>query len=428
MQATYYNRNTIPPSSAGTLVTEKDPLVQEVTKNIFAPVICDFVGWVLRSAQEKGIKRVYFLARDGWIMYHTAVIIAEKHNIDIELKYLYCSRMSLRNAALNDLGEEAYRYLLEGGFALTPRVILGRLGLDQDERQDIYKDIAYSGDEETEMGKAAASEFCGRLKSSRLYRQYVSVVSARCRKTALSYLQQEGLLSDVPYAIADSGWTGSMQKMFRILTGKKQTGYYFGLYAKPDPADGEFNAYLFDKTTSPFTVSRFNNHLFEALCAAPHGMTVGYRIQEDSTVPLLKEEKSLNNDSLLLHTQEAELYRFASEEYILPDDIKGIKERQKIAFGLLDRLMFLPERNVAEKYGGLKFSDDPAELYDFPLAAPLSETKRLYLLPRLKEKLFRKGKLERPVYWGYATAVLSGKGSFCRLNLQLWEVLWLLKR
>lgn len=420
MQATYNNSTTV--------IIEDDPLVREITNSVFAPVMCDFVGWTLRSALDKGIKRVYFLARDGWIMYHTAVIIAKKYNLDIEPKYLYCSRMSLRNAALNDLGEEAYRYLLEGGFALTPKVILGRLGLDGEDREAIYRDIDYRGDEETEMGKTAASEFCGKLKNSRLYRQYVRDISTECRKTALAYLEQEGLLSETPYAIADSGWTGSMQKMLRILTGKKQTGYYFGLYIKPDFDNGDFNAYLFDKTTSPLTVSKFNNHLFEALCGAPHGMTTGYRTTEFGTVPLLKEEKSLNSDSVLLHTQESELYRYAEEEYSFSADMRDMKQRQGFAFGLLDKLMFSPEKAVAERYGELKFSDDPAELYDFPLAAPLDETKRLYLLPRLHEKFFRKGTLARPVYWGYATAVLSGKGRFCRLNLRLWEILWLLKR
>ena len=105
-----------------------------------------------------------------------------------------------------------------------------------------------------------------------------------------------------------------------------------------------------------------------------------------------------------------------------------MKERQAFAFPLLDQLMFTPSREAAEKYGGLRFSDDPAELYSFPLAAPLEDTKPLYLLPRLKEKYFRRDKPARPVYWGYAAAVLSGKGRFCRLNLRLWEILWLMKR
>lgn len=409
----------------GTIV--KQHAAETITREVFAPVMCGFVGWTLQSARESGVKRLYFLARDGWIMYNAAKRIAERSGLDIELRYLYCSRMSLRNAALADLGDEAYRYLLEGGFSLTPRMILGRLRLSEIERAEVYADIGFSGDENIELGKSAAAEFCAKLRSSTVYNGYIKSVSAANKANTLGYLEQEGLLSDEKYALVDSGWTGSMQRMFRVLTGRPQTGYYFGLYARPNPEDGEFNAYLFDKSTPPRLVSTFNNNLFETLCSAPHGMTVGYEQRSDGFFPVFKERENLNKDSRLLEIRERLLYEFA-ENYILPDEIPDMKRRQAFAFPLLGRLMYKPSAEVAAEYGALRFSDDPAELYAFPLAAPLENTRRLYILPRLYEKFFRKGKLSVPLFWSYGTAVLSGKGAFCRANLRLWEILWLIKR
>lgn len=418
MQITYNNAVTV----------EKDLVAEAVTNRVTAPVLCDFIGWVLSSARENGIKRLYFLARDGWIMHKAAEKIAAKHNLRIELRYLFCSRLSLRLAALSQLGDEGYRYLLEGGFALTPAIILGRLRLDNEQRKSVYKDIGFDGDENMEMGKAVAAGFCDKLRNSPVYNGLIKSVSADCRQNAITYLLQEGLLSDEPYALVDSGWTGSMQRMLRVLTGKKQTGFYFGLYTKPPSEDGDFNAYLFDKSVSPRLVSRFNNHLFEALCSAPHGMTVGYEIKNGKAVPVFNNEKSLNSGLPLLETQEQAIYSYIENSYTLSEKKAAMKERQAFAFPLLDELMFTPSREVAEKYGALLFSDDPAELYSFPLAVPLEDSKPLYLLPRLKEKYFRRDKPARPVYWGYAAAVLSGKGRFCRLNLRLWEILWLMKR
>lgn len=373
-------------------------------------------------------------------MLGAAKIIARRYNIDIELRYLYCSRIALRNAALADLGEEAYRYLLEGGFSLTPRIILGRLRLSSEERRKVYNDIAFTADENTEMGKAAAAEFCGKLRRSAVYNGYIKSVSESCKQAAAAYLEQEGLMSDIPYAIVDSGWTGSMQRMLRVLTGRRQTGYYFGMYSKGNTEDGEFNTYLFDKSTSPFLVSRFNNNLFEALCSAPHGMTEGYRREEESvesgekgesrekTVPVLKSEKSLNSGSGLLLSLEEQIYRYAEEECVYPPKEMTVKERQKAVFPLLDSLMYKPDPETAEAYGSLRFSDDPAELNSFPLAGKLDNTKGLYFIPRLADKLFKKGKAAAPVFWSYGTAALNGKGWFCRLNLRLWELLWLIKR
>lgn len=405
----------------------KEHVAEAVTSEIFAPVMCDFVGWVLRSAASSGIRRLYFLARDGWIMYKIAGLIAGINSSDIELRYLYCSRMSLRNAALEDLGSEAYRYLLEGGYSLTPRTILGRLGLDINERAAVYSDIGFDGDENTELGKAGAAEICDMLRESNVYNDYIRATSRAEKAAALGYLAQEGLLDDVEYALVDSGWTGSMQRMFRVLTGKKQTGYYFGLYAMPNAEDGVFNAYLFDRNTSPRLVSTFNNNLFETLCSAPHGMTTGYEKRGDSYFPRLKGKDNLNSGSRLLEIQERVLCEQA-RGYILPEEYGDMKRRQAFAFPLLVRLMYKPTADTAGEYGALRFSDDPAELYAFPLAAPLEKPRRLYFLPRLYEKLFRNGKLAEPLYWGYGAAVLSGKGVWARLNLRLWEMLWYIKR
>ena len=43
---------------------------EESFLHIWAPAITDYVEWVLTEAIQSGKKRLYFLARDGWMMYH----------------------------------------------------------------------------------------------------------------------------------------------------------------------------------------------------------------------------------------------------------------------------------------------------------------------------------------------------------------------
>lgn len=409
-------------------------LIQLERKNVlqvdlrFAPVLTAFTLYLLQGSLNKGIKRLYFLARDGYVLYNTTKKISAKHNLNIDLRYLYCSRIALRTAALSDLGEEAYIYLLEGGYSLTPKVILGRLKLDDEQRKKVYADIDISGDENEILPKQSASDFCNKLRNSEVYNSYIKSVSESSKAATLAYLEQEGLMSDVPYAIVDSGWTGSMQRMLRILTGKKQTGFYFGMYSEGKSEDGEFNTFLFDKSTSPLLVSKFNNNLFETICSAPHGMTEGYKFEGDKAVPILKEGKSLNYGNELLQEIERQIYSYAENETIFPSKETTLKERQKLYFPLLDKLMYKPDIETAKLYGSLRFSDDTAELNSFPLAEGLEDTKGLYFLPRLLKKLFKKEKTASPLFWSYGTAALSGKGRFCRLNLRLWEILWLIKR
>ena len=45
---------------------------QAVYDTVFAPALVCFISWVLEEARLRGIKRLYFLARDGYQMYLTA--------------------------------------------------------------------------------------------------------------------------------------------------------------------------------------------------------------------------------------------------------------------------------------------------------------------------------------------------------------------
>ena len=47
---------------------EGSEVFTSVTAYVTAPVLFCYVRQILKTAQEKGIKRIYFLARDGYIM------------------------------------------------------------------------------------------------------------------------------------------------------------------------------------------------------------------------------------------------------------------------------------------------------------------------------------------------------------------------
>ena len=75
--------------------SEKE-VVRDVTNYVLAPALNGFVAWVLTESMKQGIKRLYFLARDGYFMYQTAKFYVEELGLPIECKYLYCSRYSIR--------------------------------------------------------------------------------------------------------------------------------------------------------------------------------------------------------------------------------------------------------------------------------------------------------------------------------------------
>ena len=65
--------------------------------DIIAPIYCSYLCNVLKSAEEKGITKLFFCARDTFHLYSMAKRIQLEHSLysNIEIQYLYVSRESL---------------------------------------------------------------------------------------------------------------------------------------------------------------------------------------------------------------------------------------------------------------------------------------------------------------------------------------------
>ena len=62
----------------------KNDTLSLVSSYVLAPALGGFVIWLLKSAMENNIKRLYFLARDGYFMYHASLILCNTLHLPIE--------------------------------------------------------------------------------------------------------------------------------------------------------------------------------------------------------------------------------------------------------------------------------------------------------------------------------------------------------
>ena len=109
---------------------QKHRVIQKSVNDIFAPVMYSFVSWILQQAEEKQIKRLYFLARDGYQMYLSARILCEEQGIDVDCRYLKCSRYALRVPVYHIQKETCLTLICQGGIDVTLRKVLKRTGMD----------------------------------------------------------------------------------------------------------------------------------------------------------------------------------------------------------------------------------------------------------------------------------------------------------
>ena len=64
--------------------------------SLAGPIFYPYVSWLIEQAQKRGIKLLYFLARDGYILQKFADIIIKKRNLDIKTQYVYGSKKQIK--------------------------------------------------------------------------------------------------------------------------------------------------------------------------------------------------------------------------------------------------------------------------------------------------------------------------------------------
>lgn len=374
--------------------TEQDNLLaaKAYGENVIGPVIYEYVTWILEYAAKMGLKTIYFLARDGYLLRQAAEILCKKKEYPIQCRYLYCSRMALRMPTYWFIGDEAFELLLQGGFHITPYVLMRRLELDLEERGRIYADTEIT-DENKPLTFEEYMRFVEAVKKSKIYRQLLRCKSLSAYDNTIRYLKQEGLFDQDQVAIADSGWSGRIQRSMRQLlehAGFKGNvvGFYFGLYKEPkEAADGVYLAYYFTPLSGLKRKVYFDNIVFECMLAAPHGMTTGYVRDGEGWKPVLKQDM---NEELSGRISEQIRGALGFIEGVSDYKDRFILEKSiKKSYKVLKRAILYPTGEELEAYCTFKFCDDVSE----SLSAALIQRDKLLLvkndmlIPRIIAKL-----------------------------------------
>lgn len=417
--------------TAEQLLPQADNVHARVTVQVTAPVLFAYVWYVLRQAERKGLKRLYFLARDGYVMLEIAKEIAKVHPIPLELRYLYCSRASLRMPSYHRIPEtEMMDLLLHRGTNLTVLHILERAALSAAQLAQVLSEINVS-DADSPLSENDYAAVCLKLRQSAAFRKAVLQNSRAAYADTMAYFAQEGLTDGTPFGIADTGWTGSMQRSLRQLSEEIPpiTGFYFGMFARPkEKEDGEYDTWYFSADSSISDRTKFSNNLFECLCAAPHGMTTGYR--RDAQGRMVPIRRQTETDTPMMKTVEAQVSicrEFARRcAPLINFQSFSAAPMHRISRKLLQALMYCPSAEEAEGFAVFRFCDDVTEAYDASLVQHNCRQALHEHMPHIR--ILRKLCGLKPtceLFWSYGTLAVSGLPFQClrRPALRLWDVM-----
>lgn len=384
---------------------------------VLGPMLNAFIIWVLQNALRAGKKRLYFLARDGYLMYQTAEIYVRRLNLPIECRYLSCSRYSLRIPMFRLDMEDAMEYICRDSIGVNLSRILGRAGLTEDEQEEVLKDIGEEGHGNESIPYVRLAEVKEKLWHCEVFMEYMLRHSKEAAPGLTGYLAQEGLLDGEEDFLVDSGWVGSMQKTLNQVLenmGRKKPleGFYWGIYELPPGVKREeYHCYYFGPEGQLGEKVNFNNNLFETIFSAPHGMTLGYEKRGEQYVPIYAPVSSDRKKYMEKLSRRLEEYTRRAAEQIMDLDDADTDSEKKTMKKILTLFMGRPTRGEAEAYGSLGFCDDVLEYADRPLAEEMDEKdlRDNHVINKILVMLGIRKKEIRESAWYEGSAVRFGK-------------------
>lgn len=269
-------------------------------------IFCTFALGILEEVSQSRIEKVFFLARDGDIfraLYSKlALNLAEHAPI---AGYLYLSRKSLflpsawRGLTRRHLDVVLYNPKQKGLFSVA-----NALGIPSEEFAGIASRFGLESIDQPIWGWR--TEQYERLLADNEFHETIVRYALPARLLLRSYLDGEGFFGRQHIALADIGWNGTIQYALRETFGEdddfpKITGYYLsfndGFRYAFEP--NEVRGILYDGRTSPRQQNVFAlfEELFENAARAVHGTTIGYRVANGRTEPVLRDDVTADRQS-----------------------------------------------------------------------------------------------------------------------------------
>lgn len=377
--------------------------IHELSSNIIAPFLFLYVSWVIKKAKEIGLDSLYFIARDGQILYAIAKQIIEEFNLDLEIKYLYGSRKAWHLPAVTEINDEVIDWIFDPTAFLSIQDICKRAEIKLcDIQSEISIDISCNEnlaiDEREKIKKVFLSN--PNIKNTILAK------AKEKRNLVIEYLKQEGFEPNKMIGIVDVGWRGRQQvslskllKLGNIYPKKGLYGFYVSLINPVKP-------YELDKFISFFDKDLYKDilnypALYESFVAATHGSCVGYKKSNTILKPILREEINTHMIEWGLEVQQYAITLFTKKlsKHLKNFDV-NISNEQELSSLLLYNFFHFPLEKHAIAYGKIKVFEDQEESIHTNLCIKL----RLFQI--LKITFLRKSVINHNV-WKEGSVVIS---------------------
>lgn len=356
------SRNTLNP------ISTEDALIN-LGRSLGGIVVGNFIKWLADKVTQHKIDRLYFCARDGFLIKNAWEIAGLAEKLDVKFSYLYISRAVLNlaagvhNSTPQKLSQELLNFLSSSAGKTTVLTALERAGLAEQKELVANAKQAFGSLNQLLLFPELT------LRFEQLLQQHSAIVY-ECLKqrnaSCIEYLRQQGMFEPGRQAMVDIGWHGTMQRSLRGLIGTaggpdEFFGFYYGLW--PAALGNRFSAGLME---SCLTTEFLPNHqqleveqgvaLLEQFHSAPHGSVKDFQIDAAGIAQPVTQE---NQSELRQYEEKTKYFQLGTLESIQKIfagannyPITEADLSRESAVSALGAVMLSPSKNELELFSG----------------------------------------------------------------------------
>lgn len=280
----------------------------ELVATLLGPALAVWAAWVLRTAQRDGIRRLYFVSRDAYLLCRAARILAPYFG-DIDCRHLRISRQSMLLPATDEISPSKMQWLRRPTQPIRLVDLVQKLDLSWSNVAQHFSRLTKGEDDSWLLTTESEwNEFWDILRSPPV-EDFIRDRIRNKRANVLAYLRAEGLCDKVPSGVVDLGWYMEVQSSLRKLLEQSENvqaprGYYLGLCStRMAPADsGEVTALFYEQPSyhhwlaPQYEVFRRIDFLDNVFGLAPYGSVSDYTISGSTVEPVGDHETKLHTE------------------------------------------------------------------------------------------------------------------------------------
>lgn len=258
-----------------------------IGSSLGGPILYPYIKWILKQCEIHNISKLYFVARDGYVLKKIADKLIAWNGKDIRTYYFYGSRKAWRMPSLtqdafdlSDILKHSYMQKLH-----TWEDIAELFEVPIEVLQSILPEFETVRDHY--LSADAVNAVIRMLCDDTMFQQKICEIQKEKRDKVLAYITQEINIKKQDFAFVELSGTGVTQECLAKIFGDITDVPIKTFYLKKDRFHNSKRSISF----SYFLGDRPLSYIIEELCRAPHGQTTGYQWEHGRIVPILTEDE-----------------------------------------------------------------------------------------------------------------------------------------